>query len=138
MKRLVLLATLIIVVLAVAACGGGGEESSAPEPMTFNVKGYDEFRYDPKDIAVPAGTQVTITLENVGVLEHSWILVSSDKDPALVSEADALGGAFSGKIAGGQNYTFSFSAPPPGTYQIVCEVPGHAVGGMVGTFTVTP
>ncbi len=137
MKRLVLLATLIFVVLTVAACGGG-EESSAPEPVAFTVKGFDEFRYDPKDITVPAGTQVTITLENAGVLEHSWILVSSDKDPAVVGEADALGGAFSGKIAGGQSHSFSFSAPPPGTYQIVCEVPGHAVGGMVGTFTVTP
>lgn len=138
MKRLVLLATLIVMVVALAACGGGGEENNAPAPVSFTVKGYDEFRYDPKDLTVPTGAQVTVTLENVGVLEHSWILVTSDKDPAVVSIADALGGATTGRVAGGQSNTVTFTAPPAGTYQIVCEVPGHAVGGMVGAFTVTP
>lgn len=137
MKRFVLLLTMILLVAALAACGGGEEESS-PEPVSFTVQGYDEFRYEPADLTVASGAQVTINFENVGALEHSWILVPASKDPLVVSEADAIGGATSGRVQGGQTKTFAFTAPPAGEYQIVCEVPGHAVGGMVGKLVVNP
>jgi nitrite reductase (NO-forming) len=45
--------------------------------------------------------------------------------------------AHSGVLPAGDSNTFTFTAPAAGTYQIVCTVPGHALGGMVGDFTVT-
>lgn len=135
MKRLVLL-TLSLLALLAAACGGGGSSNNEPQAVTLDFKGFDEFRYDPESTSVPAGSQVTVNFENAGVLEHNWLLLPSNVAPTEASEADALGGATSGLTPGGETETFTFAAPPTGTYQVVCTVPGHAAGGMVATFVV--
>jgi plastocyanin len=40
------------------------------------------------------------------------------------------------RIAGMHAGTLTFTAAIPGSYQYLCPVPGHARGGMAGTFTV--
>lgn len=139
MKRIVYLLVLVMVALFAAACGGGGggsDEPAAPPQERITVKAEDSFKYDPASMTVPAGADVTITLENVGALEHSWLLTTTDIAPADVTEEDVINGGFTGNIAGGETGRVTFTAPEPGTYQFVCQIPGHAVGGMVGTFTV--
>jgi uncharacterized cupredoxin-like copper-binding protein len=139
MKRIGFLFILLLVVLLTAACGGGGgsqSESTQPEVFRATVQGFDSFDYDPMSLTVPAGSNVTITLENAGALEHSWLLVPADMDPTLVTEDDVINGATSGNVPAGESARISFEAPEPGTYQYVCHIPGHAVGGMVGTLTV--
>jgi nitrite reductase (NO-forming) len=135
MKRLVLLTLSLLAIFAVA-CGGGGSSNDEPQAVTLDFTGLDEFRYDPNSAIVSAGSQVTVNFENDGVLEHNWMLAANNVAPAEASEDDALGGAISGLTPGGETKTFTFTAPPPGTYQILCTVPGHAAGGMVGTFVV--
>ena len=136
MKRNLLLLVLAVTAVLLVACGGS--ETPTPAPVTLTFKGLDEFKYDPSTASVAAGSQVTVNFENVGVLEHSWILVADSADPATVSEADALAGATTGNVPAGQSKTLTFTAPAAGTYKFVCAVAGHAVGGMVGTLTVTP
>ncbi|MEM7335762.1 MAG: plastocyanin/azurin family copper-binding protein [Chloroflexota bacterium] len=126
---------LLIVTIAVAACGGG--EPPAPPSVDLSFQGSDDFKFTPADATVEAGATVNVTFENTGVLEHSWVLVSDRVNVEDATEEDALGGASTGIIATGETSTISFTAPPAGNYQIVCAVPGHATGGMVGTFTVT-
>jgi nitrite reductase (NO-forming) len=141
MKKISLLLILALVAGVMAACGGGaggGETGNETEAVTLEFSGFDEFRYDPESAEVPAGAPVTVTFNNEGVLEHNWLLTSTRVEPTAVTEADAISGATSGLTPGGESTTFSFTAPPPGTYQVVCTVPGHAVGGMVAEFTVTP
>ncbi len=133
MKRFTLFITMLLTGLLLVACGGS--EPAGPAPVSFDVAGYDEFRFEPQDITVDAGAQVTINFENVGALEHNWLLVSQAVDPATATEVDALAGANTGILGGGESTSITFTAPPAGTYTIVCTVPGHAVGGMVGTFT---
>ena len=135
MKRFTILLTIALLALLVVACGDN-EESGDPEPTTMNVTGFDEFRYDPENMSVQAGSQVTVNFTNDGVLEHNWLLTSTSMEPGDVTEGDALGGATSGLTPSGETKTFTFTAPPAGTYQVVCTVPGHALGGMVATFTV--
>lgn len=138
MKQITCLFILGLVALLAAACGGSGTaESAAPEMFRATVLGLDSFDFDPPTLTAPAGANVTITLDNVGVLEHSWLLVPLDVEPVLVTEADVINGATSGNVAGGASARISFTAPEPGTYRYVCHIPGHAAGGMVGTFTVT-
>jgi plastocyanin len=133
MKRITLFMIVLLTGVMLAACGGS--EPAGPAPVSFDVSGYDEFRFDPNTISVEAGAEVTINFQNAGALEHNWLLVSQAVDPASATEADAIAGANTGIIGGGQSTSITFTAPPAGTYTIVCTVPGHAVGGMVGTFT---
>jgi plastocyanin len=133
MKRFTLFITLLLAGLLLAACGGA--EPAGPTPVTIDVAGYDEFRFEPASITVEAGAEVTINFQNAGALEHNWLLVSQAVDAASATEADALAGANTGIIGAGESTSITFTAPPAGTYTMVCTVPGHAVGGMVGTFT---
>lgn len=139
-KRIFILLLALVGSLVIVACGGGGSEPevAAPEAIVLDYEGYDEFRYDPESATVPAGSEVTVNFENAGALEHNWLLVSSRVDPLEATEADAISGATTGELAGGESSTISFTAPPAGEYQVVCTVAGHAEGGMVAEFTVTP
>lgn len=139
-KRIFFTLLIFTVSIFAAACGGGGSEPEAAEssPTTINVSGFDEFSYDPDSSTVATGTEVTINFKNEGALQHNWLLVSSRVDPLEATEADAISGATTGEIGGGETATVTFTAPPAGDYQVVCTVAGHAEGGMVADFTVTP
>lgn len=138
MKRLVIVVLLALALALLVACGGGGEANNQLQATTLNVRGMDEFRFDPANVTAPAGSQVTLNFENAGVLEHSWALVPSEVEPTAATEADALAGTYTGSVAGGATETITFTAPAAGTYNVVCLVPGHAAGGMVGQLTSTP
>ena len=138
-KRIIVLLLLLIIAIGVAACGGGSEQA-APEPSstTLSYSGFDEFRYDPETTTVTTGSEVTLNFKNEGALDHNWLLVSSRVDPVEASEANAISGATTGEIGGQESATVTFIAPPAGTYQVVCTVAGHAEGGMVSEFIVSP
>ncbi|MEM7118222.1 MAG: plastocyanin/azurin family copper-binding protein [Chloroflexota bacterium] len=135
MKRLTVLMVLILTAVFIAACGGG-EDTSGPETFTFDVTGLDEFVYDPASLTVSAGSLVTINFENVGVLEHNWLLISERTEPVDATEADAMAGATTGELGAGESKSITFSAPPAGTYTYVCTVAGHAEAGMLGTLVI--
>jgi uncharacterized cupredoxin-like copper-binding protein len=133
MKKLTLIAAGFLLVILLAACNGG----AAPQPVNLTFDGNDAFQFIPSTASVPTGAEVTVTFNNVGVLEHTWTLIPPGLDPLIASEADMLGTAGSGVLGAGESATFTFTAPEPGSYTFVCTVPGHAAGGMVGTLTVT-
>ena len=114
-KLMTLLAAGFTVVLMLGACGGGGSAQAV------TIKGED-IAFSPKEVTVAAGT-ITITFQNTGSIEHSFII-------------DELG-VKSEKVQPGQSSTVTFEAQP-GTYTFYCDVPGHKEAGMIGTLTVTP
>jgi uncharacterized cupredoxin-like copper-binding protein len=132
MKR-TLFGIMLIMTLALAACGdgdNGGEEAS----LSFQAS--DELRFTPETAAAAAGDSIEVTLNNMGALEHTWTLVGADVDVTTATEANAISGASTGTVPGGESDTITFTAPAAGTYQFLCTVPGHAAAGMVGTLTV--
>jgi len=137
MKRLITIIVLTLTALVLVACNGDAE-SNEPEPVTLDYTGFDEFRYDPETTTVKTGAQVTINFMNKGVLEHNWMLASNSIELTEVSEEDAVGEALSGLVPGGKSKTFTFTAPPAGTYKVLCTVPGHAAAGMMAEFKVVP
>lgn len=141
-KRILLLLLTLFVSVVIAACGGGDEsnESTAAQPAetTLDYSGYDEFRYDPETATVQSGSEVTVNFTNEGALQHNWLLVSSRVDATEATEADAISGATTGELGGQESASITFTAPPAGTYQVVCTVAGHAEGGMVAEFVVEP
>ncbi len=130
-RFLAMLVTLVAV-LALAACGG-------PKSATFDVN-MTEFAFTPNTFTVPAGAQVTLNLKNSGTLEHSFIVMLKDKEASVpYNEDDQPNVYWEQKLAAQESQTVQFTAPTdPGTYEIVCGIPGHLEQGMKATLTVTP
>ncbi|MFL5759588.1 MAG: PQQ-dependent sugar dehydrogenase [Thermomicrobiales bacterium] len=79
-----------------------------------------DIAFQPKDLTIPANTDVTVDLPNNGASLHNFSIdelnISVDVQP-------------------GQTGSVTINAPA-GTYQFYCNVPGHKEAGMVGTLTV--
>lgn len=78
-----------------------------------------EMYFDPAEITVPAG-EVTFVVTNDGAVVHDFVIeelgVNIVLNPGETGEATVT--------------------VEPGTYEIICTLPGHAVAGMVGTLIV--
>jgi len=153
---------VVLLALGVAAsgCGGGDDTSSSGEPesseaaetaatdttappgaATVTVK-MDEYAFIPQDATAKAG-ETSLEAVNTGKIPHELVLAKSDLDPAKLpttsngdvdEEAlDTVGEA--PDVAAGD--TGSFSADlKPGTYVMICNLPGHYSSGMYGSLTV--
>ena len=92
----------------------------APDAATAqNVTSFDIY-FEPKEITIPANSDVPFTLPNDGAAAHNF-------------SVDELG--ISIDLAPGSTEETVINAPP-GTYEYYCNVPGHKEAGMVGTLIV--
>ena len=89
------------------------------EASAVTVTSFDIY-FEPKEVTIPADTDVTFTLPNDGVTMHDFSI-------------DELGIAVT--IAPGATEEVVINAPP-GTYEYYCNVPGHKAAGMLGTLIV--
>ncbi|MBN8654437.1 MAG: cupredoxin domain-containing protein [Anaerolineae bacterium] len=130
------LAVLLFVVF-LSACAGG----SAPTKVTITMK---EFGFEPNTINVTAGTPVELTLVNDGAVEHDFVIevipvtgVSSSNsgDHHMATEEHSEYDLHT-STAAGETSTLTFTPTEPGTYQIICSVPGHKDAGMIGELIV--
>jgi plastocyanin len=80
-----------------------------------------DIAFEPKELTIPANTDVVVTIENKGQLEHNFAIDELDV------ESDLLGN--------GETTTVTINAAP-GTYTYYCSVTGHREAGMEGTLTV--
>lgn len=78
-----------------------------------------EFKINPTQIELPAGGAV-ITVANDGTVTHNL----------------SVDGKASQMLAGGDSGQLDLTGLKPGTYEMRCDVPGHAEAGMKGTLTV--
>jgi plastocyanin len=80
--------------------------------------------FAPNQISVPAG-QVRITFRNTGMRAHNWV-VDLPGGTQRLPDLDA-----------GQPREMTFNLTPPGTYDVICDLPLHAQRGMTMTLVVT-
>jgi plastocyanin len=80
-----------------------------------------DLAFDQSEITIPADTDVTVTLNNEGMLEHDFVVEDTD---------------FATDIIGGGESTETVVNLPAGEYTFYCSVPGHREAGMQGTLTV--
>lgn len=123
------------VVLSAAGCGddvtdGGGEAATEIEAVAT------EYAFDPDSWTVPSGEAVTMTLNNEGDELHEWVIV--EQGTTLEGSDDFTEDVVVWEIEADPGTTESdeFTAPGPGSYQVVCALPGHIEGGMVATLEV--
>jgi len=102
---------------APGAGGGGGGGGGAP----LAIEGAD-LTFTPKEATAAAGP-VSITLKNVGAIQHNLVVV---EDPSF-KKLD---------VAPGQSATGTLNAKP-GTYTLYCDIAGHRPAGMEAKLTVS-
>ena len=118
--------------------GGGGDSAAAPAApaaaLTISAK---EFAFSPKTVTAKAGTDVAITLNNTGAVEHEWTVLKAGTK--ISKEADfneSMVALKVGPAAGGASATGTANLEA-GVYQVVCTIKGHFDAGMAGTLTVS-
>ena len=101
---------------------------------------YDGYSHGQMVVSVPVGYTVTVKLTNQGSLPHSAAVVSGSPTSTTVAFAGASAPSqnISTGIAIGQSAHFHFTPKAPGTFYIVCLVPGHEQLGMWMKLVVSP
>ena len=135
---------LMAVALVAAACGGGDSSDTVPAPeatiatspptsdITATAK---DFLFSPNAWTAGAESEVTFEFENQGSVTHTWIILSSPIESESEFSEDLI--VFETSAEAGEAATITFTAPAAGTYQVICNVPGHFSLGMEGLLTVT-
>lgn len=104
-----------------------------------------EFEFTPSSFTVNTGQPVVITFQNEGAVEHDFVVekidVSSVSTEGVGMGEHHMAGEHSefdlhiSTSAGGTS-VLKFTANTPGSYRVLCSVPGHEEAGMVGELIV--
>ena len=134
MKKLAGFFIVLMLSFALGACSGGSGSASTSIDVTMT-----DFQFTPNAFTVPAGQTISFKATNNGGVEHSFVIMKLGHDlTSSFTDADQAN-VFWEKTAipVGQTVTDTFTAPSePGTYQIVCAVPGHFEAGMIAKLVV--
>ena len=103
-------------ILSVACAGGGGGGGGAT-----NIR-MSEFKFEPSTLTAKAGQPIRLNLQNAGSDVHDFMI----KDLNVHSP----------KVQPGQSATFEFTPSRSGTFEFICDEPGHEPGGMKGSVTI--
>lgn len=104
-----------------AGCASPGSS----EPLGESVASLEmgpvggQYTFAPADLVASAGSRVTLTLRNLGEMPHSFVV------PEL--------GVNSGVLVPGDERVITFDLARGGSWETLCDVPGHAEAGMRGT-----
>lgn len=161
-SRRSLLTSMFLSAVLLAACGKKEEKKSEAAPAQdqpaataaapIEITANDQMQFSTKAIEVPAGSQVTVILKNIGTMPkenmaHNFTLLKPGTvvadfatkamaakatdyipagDPSVIAHTKLLGP--------GESDTLKFTAPPAGQYPFLCTFPGH-FALMQGTLT---
>jgi uncharacterized cupredoxin-like copper-binding protein len=122
------LITVAWLILSLAACGGGGGGGGASGggPAGSTKVTMTDYKFDPADIKVKSG-KASFFLINSGTVSHDMVVTSSDGKSLGRSEL----------VQPGNSGVLTIDNLPAGSYQVVCDQPGHANLGMKGTITAS-
>ncbi|MGI9646161.1 MAG: plastocyanin/azurin family copper-binding protein [Ilumatobacteraceae bacterium] len=126
---------VVAVVMASGDDGGGGGSAAPAGPSDALVIEASDFAFAPEAAAALADTDVSVTLENVGAVEHNWTVLEAGT--TVGSEADfeeSMVLAAVGDVAAGETTEGSVNLAE-GEYQVICTISGHLDAGMEGTVT---
>jgi uncharacterized cupredoxin-like copper-binding protein len=146
-KSLVLLVGIILVLTTCGAgqpTSGSSQGAEAPAPaQRVEVIG-KEFSFAPTPLHVKTGRPVTLVFKNQGVVEHDWAIMEIETKDTPSESKSAGASHTAGGHAGaepelhvtapaGESREVTFTPTQPGTFEVVCTVPGHKDAGMVGS-----
>ena len=132
MNKKSVLFLMMILVWIVSACGKSGPSTN----LSFSM---NDFSFDPNEFTVPAGKEITVHVTHHGSMEHNFIIMKLGLEAGeMFDDADKANVFWEIDLQPGDSETVVFTAPEqPGTYQIICGMPGHLQSGMLGKLVVT-
>ena len=124
MKKLFLVLTAILTTasMLLVACGGSkadlpalATEAANVQPQTTLTVVADGLKYDTDTIVVPAGQEVSITLDNQdsGTLHNVAVYTDSEGDREEVYRGELFEGE--------ETRTYTFTSPAAGVYLFRCD-----------------
>jgi nitrite reductase (NO-forming) len=106
-----------------------------------------DLAFQPTELTAIAGQKVRLTFVNNGAMEHDWqVPAVKAHDLTIVEKSASFNDRMQGLLDQGSPYAgagagetmvVEFEIEDAGSYEFICAVPGHAMAGMKGTFTVT-
>jgi nitrite reductase (NO-forming) len=121
-RRLLGLSIVVPALIGLITLGCTSNEAQQAATATTEVKVVaTEWKFEPLDISVPAGTSVKFVLTNEGQVMHNIDI----KEFGFVLDA-----------APGQTASKTLTVKKAGDFRLVCSLPGHAEAGMAGTLNV--
>lgn len=119
----------ILAAVVVSSCGGGGQQPTGGAPSgpgaaagTVSISEKEWMIVD-QPATVKAGS-VKFIIKNEGTIEHNFVVKELNQELAQ-------------SIPAGQSKEVSTTLKP-GTYTLICNIPGHEDAGMHVQLTVTP
>ncbi len=119
----------MLVAIVITACGGGGggqpsgSQPSAPGEAAATITVAEkEWVLTPQPATAKAGT-VKFVVKNEGTIEHNFVIKELNQELAA-------------SIQPGTSKEVSTTLKP-GTYTLICNIPGHEDAGMHTTIQVT-
>jgi plastocyanin len=94
------------------------------------------------DVVVGSLITVNFSVAADAGTTHTWVLVNASNASTALSTPAFPGAGMTGAqrfqgIGPGESIVFHFNATAVGSYQYICEMPGHYAAGMWGWFNVT-
>jgi len=99
----------------------------------------DEYSFTPSHTEIKAGEMVTITLDNIGEVEHDIEIIGMGaeiKEQSLSHDHGQDNNQLHLHSFPGERQEITFTALTTGTYRYVCTIPGHEELGMTGVIEI--
>lgn len=130
-----LAAVVALLVTAVVVVTRGGD---GPPPATEATIAIHFSKFSQGRLTVPAGTPVTIVIENQDPIEHEWIVgdAATHARHRTGTEPYHDGVPTEVSLRPFESKTTAVVFDQPGDYSFVCHLPGHEAYGMKGTVRV--
>ena len=134
LRGLLCLATLGVAAAVLTGCGGApAAASDASATVTIRFSHFEQTL-----ITVPAGTPVSITLNNTDPIEHEWIVGTEEVHERHRTGTDGYHDRIPTEVTipalTTSKTTVRFDTP--GDYPFICHLPGHEAYGMRGILRV--
>jgi uncharacterized cupredoxin-like copper-binding protein len=122
-----------IAVFGVAVASGPALAQDAPTPITVQLT---DYRFAPSEIDLVHGQSYVLHLVNPHGGGHDLSAKAFFQSVTLTPESAAVVHDGDVEVKGGQSADIAFTAGAPGTYEMKCTHPMHAMFGMTGKIVV--
>ena len=130
-KHLLIIFLILFMAIGLSACGSVYDEATISPTITL-----DDINFDPGKVTVPAGKEITITFINEGTMDHKWALMTTPVESPF-DASDEVNIFYAIEVEAGEITTATFYSPAAaGEYEMVCAIPGHPEGDLIGKVIV--